>query len=204
MTLMKYFLDTEFIEDGKTIDLISIGIVAEDGREYYAVNSECKFENASNWVWKNVLNPIGIYVSSRFINPSDPSISANTKNTLAYCKTKNAIKEDLLMFFAYEATNTDSFTAIKSAEECYKELEFWGYYADYDWVVFCQLFGTMMDLPNGFPMFCNDLKQEVDRIGVTMLPSQSENEHNALSDAKWNKELYRYLKSYETYEKITI
>jgi hypothetical protein len=30
---MRYWLDTEFIEDGKTIDLISIGIVAEDGRE---------------------------------------------------------------------------------------------------------------------------------------------------------------------------
>ncbi len=30
---MRYFLDTEFYEDGKTIDLISIGIVAEDGRE---------------------------------------------------------------------------------------------------------------------------------------------------------------------------
>lgn len=30
---MRYFLDCEFIEDGRTIDLISIGIVAEDGRE---------------------------------------------------------------------------------------------------------------------------------------------------------------------------
>lgn len=29
---MKYWLDTEFIEDGKTIDLVSIGIVSEDGR----------------------------------------------------------------------------------------------------------------------------------------------------------------------------
>ena len=35
---MRYFYDTEFLEDGETIDLISIGIVAEDGREYYAVN----------------------------------------------------------------------------------------------------------------------------------------------------------------------
>src|SRR4051812_11038169 len=34
---MKYFYDTEFLEDGQTIELISIGIVAEDGREYYAV-----------------------------------------------------------------------------------------------------------------------------------------------------------------------
>ena len=46
---MKYFLDTEFIEGfhkplfGKKrhfIDLISIGIVCEDGREYYAVSNE--------------------------------------------------------------------------------------------------------------------------------------------------------------------
>lgn len=33
---MRYFYDTEFVEDGHTIDLISIGIVADDGREYYA------------------------------------------------------------------------------------------------------------------------------------------------------------------------
>jgi hypothetical protein len=39
---------------------------------------------------------------------------------------------------------------------------FYGYYADYDWVVFCWLFGTMMQLPNGFPMFCKDLKQMLD------------------------------------------
>ncbi len=37
--------------------------------------------------------------------------------------------------------------------------EFWAYYADYDWVVLCQLFGTMMDLPAHWPMFCMDIKQ---------------------------------------------
>jgi len=37
---MRYWYDTEFIEDGSTIDLISIGIVAEDGREYYAISTE--------------------------------------------------------------------------------------------------------------------------------------------------------------------
>ena len=44
---MKYFLDTEFIEDGKTIDLISIGIVSEDGRELYCENSDCDLSRAS-------------------------------------------------------------------------------------------------------------------------------------------------------------
>lgn len=49
---MLYWLDTEFIEQGPDypIDPISIALVAKDGREYYAINNECKFENASDWV----------------------------------------------------------------------------------------------------------------------------------------------------------
>jgi hypothetical protein len=45
---MRYWLDTEFIEDGHTIDLISIGIVAEDGRELYAENMECDLRMCRN------------------------------------------------------------------------------------------------------------------------------------------------------------
>ena len=37
---MRYFYDCEFIEDGTTIDLVSIGIVAQDGRELYLVSTE--------------------------------------------------------------------------------------------------------------------------------------------------------------------
>ena len=52
---MRYFYDTEFIEDGRTIELISIGLVAEDGREYYAVSTEFDPERAGSWVRTNVL-----------------------------------------------------------------------------------------------------------------------------------------------------
>lgn len=54
---MKYFLDTEFIEGTQvkffgftkpTIDLISIGIVSEDGREYYAICNEFNLIEAWN------------------------------------------------------------------------------------------------------------------------------------------------------------
>jgi hypothetical protein len=44
--MTKYFFDTEFDEDGKTIELISIGIKCADGREYYAVSRE--FEPCSS------------------------------------------------------------------------------------------------------------------------------------------------------------
>ena len=70
--------------------------------------------------------------------------------------------------------------------------EFWGYCADYDWVVFCWIFGQMIDLPDGFPMYCRDLKQLLDEEGKEKLPDPK-GEHNALVDAEWNEKLYLYL-----------
>lgn len=55
---MRFFYDTEFIEDGSTIELISIGIVAEDGREYYAVSTEFDAADANAWVRVNVLDKL--------------------------------------------------------------------------------------------------------------------------------------------------
>ncbi|MDY3127838.1 MAG: polyadenylate-specific 3'-exoribonuclease AS [Corynebacterium sp.] len=52
---MRYFYDTEFIENGRTITLVSIGIVAEDGREYYAVSTDFDASQANAWVRENVL-----------------------------------------------------------------------------------------------------------------------------------------------------
>lgn len=58
---MKYFLDTEFIEQGhgNPIQLVSIGVVAEDGREYYAINSGFDPDSANEWVRQNVLPSLG-------------------------------------------------------------------------------------------------------------------------------------------------
>lgn len=53
--MARYFYDTEFIEDGRTIDLVSIGIVAEDGREFYAVSTEFDPAPAVPWVREHVL-----------------------------------------------------------------------------------------------------------------------------------------------------
>jgi hypothetical protein len=51
---MKYWIDTEFIERPCTIDLISIGLVAEDGREFYAESNEVDWSKASLWTLENV------------------------------------------------------------------------------------------------------------------------------------------------------
>lgn len=145
---MRYFFDTEFSEDGRTIELISIGIVAEDGREYYAISAEFDPYFANKWVFDNVI--------------------AQLETDLERL-TRSQIAREILDFIG-----TDN-------------PEIWAYYADYDWVVLCQLFGRMIDLPKGWPMFCRDLKQLACDIGNPKLPEQGKGEHNALSDARWNK-----------------
>jgi 3' exoribonuclease, RNase T-like len=51
---VKYWIDTEFIERPYTIDLISVGLVAQDGREFYAESSEVDWSKASRWTLQNV------------------------------------------------------------------------------------------------------------------------------------------------------
>lgn len=51
---MKYWIDTEFIAKPYTIDLVSVGIVAEDGREFYAESSDVDWSKANPWMQENV------------------------------------------------------------------------------------------------------------------------------------------------------
>lgn len=55
MRTMKIFIDTEFT-DFNNCDLISLGMVAENGEEFYAENLDFAQQWASNWVQLNVLN----------------------------------------------------------------------------------------------------------------------------------------------------
>jgi hypothetical protein len=62
---VRFFYDTEFIEDGKTIDLVSIGVVDEQGREFYAVSTEFNPTKAGQWVREHVLDKLP--------SPADPA-----------------------------------------------------------------------------------------------------------------------------------
>lgn len=75
-------------------------------------------------------------------------------------------------------------------------VQLWAYYADYDHVALCWLFGRMIDLPKGMPMYTMDIKQLAMHLGNPELPKQKDGEHDALADARWNREAYLFLKKY--------
>jgi hypothetical protein len=72
---------------------------------------------------------------------------------------------------------------------------FWAYYGAYDWVMLAQTFGTMMELPEGWPKFARDIKQLMDFFSLEKsdVPAKPDNAHFALADAKWNKQVYDYI-----------
>jgi hypothetical protein len=183
---MRYFFDTEFIEDGKTIDLISIGIVAEDGREFYAEVAGFDYSKANDWVKENVLP----HLWSRQPEKREGNLWIRDGGRGGLLSRQHIARE--------VQTFCDP--------EKYGKPEFWAYYADYDWVALCQLFGTMMDLPKGWPMYCRDIKQEADRKEADArikhpefrlwLPEQGKGEHHALADARWNRKAWEHVKNF--------
>jgi hypothetical protein len=115
------------------------------------------------------------------------------------------VKENViskLKFYGSKLVSAGS-AKVSSADGVYKrevfggtDPEFWAYFADYDWVNFCWIFGTMMELPEWYPKFCLDLKQEMYTNGLSSqwkkkVCPDPEGEHNALVDAEWNRTLHQ-------------
>lgn len=165
---MNYFFDTEFIEDGKTIELISLGIVAEDGREFYAESYDFDPEKALPWVRENVFPHLEVNPDARW----DPALGLPSgfcpdHGHRHYFGYRVDIRHELLRWIGNDKP------------------VFWGYFPSYDWVVLCQLFGRMIDLPEGWPMRPNDIAQ----WGVRF-PEQTSTKHNALNDARWVRDCF--------------
>lgn len=188
----RYFYDTEFIEDGRTIDLISIGIVCEDGREYYAVASDAPWDRIRkhDWLMRNVVPSLPV--------ASRPSLDSYLKSS------PNAYPKPSTDLVGPDLTDTRVKPKWVIANEVRDfllstaEPELWAWYAAYDHVVLCQLWGRMVRLPGGLPMWTNDLKQECARLGDPRMPEQAEGEHNALADARHVRDMFGWLRGQET------
>jgi hypothetical protein len=196
-----YYVDSEFIDDGKTVDLISIGIVCEDGRELYLQSSEFNIDKASQWVKDNVIMHLDLcpYIQQ----PPGPLYSLGTlygaqaQHRKGQCvdqiyglrhrcpwRTRAQMRRDLLGFFGFSSGTPEG-------------IELRGWITAYDYVAFAQVFGTMLDVPAGLPHYIHELQAILDAQGITddMLPPQEAGLHRAIDDARHIKRLWELVKA---------
>lgn len=168
------------IETKPTIDLISLALVSEDNREYYAISKDFNLKEAWNrydekkcygigtcqnrdfygnctrkekcdtikvyWIRENVLKPIfdellekeshencALHkLRKRIYKDKYPFTFENLKRLIQkYGKTNKQIAKEIKVF-CYEYPHP---TKPGKVED--DNIQFCGYYADYDWVVFC-------------------------------------------------------------------
>jgi hypothetical protein len=187
--------DTEFLEDGQTIELISIGMISDDGDEYYAVNDDAPWRRIRKheWLMQNVV-------------PQLPQPHGDWRNNMPHrwlCDRADAVvrpREDV-------ARRVREFIlCARRRSENGHPLELWADYAAYDHVVLAQLFGPMVDLPPGIPMFTHDFQHELSRRGLRRddprLPTQAAGVHHALADARHLMKCLRWLDTQDVRSEI--
>jgi hypothetical protein len=182
---MKYWYDTEFCEDGSTIEPISIGIVADDGREYYAVFRDTNWESVAGreWLVRNVV-PFLPQLTLDHVCPTEPlDRDRQAAHHLGINLDDPAVKPRQQI-----ADEVRDFLLVGGM------VELWGYYSSYDHILLSQLWGQMIDRPTGIPMWTNDIQQVAASRGLdNSLPKQVGNAHNALDDARWTRDAWAYL-----------
>ncbi len=182
MSRRKIYIDFEFLEDGETIEPISVGLVDEEGKEYYAVVKEI----SKHFVWRRI---VGHEFLRKYVVPHLPLLPEYEQTLLLDVdhpdvKPKEQIRDEILDFLLPGGD---------PVFEPYRGIALWAWLSAYDHVTLAQLWGPMMSLPPGIPMRTGDLAQEADRLGVTILPQQKGIVHHALHDARHDKEIAEFL-----------
>ena len=172
------FLDTEFTELSQAAELLSIALVDENNRWFYAVFSDTKSENLSSWHQENIVP---------FISLTDVQLQRLPSTGTYLQANKQQIISSLLDWLS-----------------AYRELEVWADVPAYDWVLFSELFGGARQLPKQIHYIVRDLATyftifdidpDTDRFEIAYQgnPPPEIIRHNALGDAMTTKAIYEKL-----------
>lgn len=178
---MRIFFDTEFTGLHQQTTLISIGLVSENEREFYAEFTDYDESQIDDWLKENIIS----------------NLIFNSKQNQAYTDGAHTGRSGDKEYIASELEKwLDSFT---------EPVEMWSDCLAYDWVLFCQLWGGALDVPKWIYYIPFDLSAlfeikgvdpDINREEFTGRAGEDEkNKHNALWDAKVIKACYEKLMS---------
>jgi len=172
MKTTKIFFDTEFTGLHQNTTLISIGLVSECGKTFYAEFTDYDKTQVDEWLQNNVINNLNI--------PDDDGIQL--LNT--FKGDKEYIKEKLEVWLSQ-----------------FEQIEMWSDCLSYDWVLFNQIWGHAFNIPKNIYYIPFDLSTLLLCYGYNPDLSRKEFSgldeinHNALSDAKMIRMCYNKIVS---------
>lgn len=214
---MKIFFDTEFTGLHKNTTLISIGLISEDGKSFYAELTDYNPEQCNEWIKNNVIN--NLYLQHIY-HESDclKKIKELTANGYIISENPNIPETNALCQYDYfKPEKNGNMIAVGQGywvgialEEWFKQFDDVELISDvchYDMVLLIDLFGSAFDLPETVGASCHDINQDIARhygisdkeafdksreeIVLELCGKKIEGEkHNALYDAKIIKAIY--------------
>lgn len=180
---MNIYFDTEFTGLHKDTTLISIGLISENDKTFYAEFIDYDKSQVDAWIKENVIDNLII---------KDYGVKKDTWNETTVKGNKTLIKFYLSMWLA-------QFESVQLVSDV----------SHYDMVLFIDIFGSAWDLPKNVNPSCHDINQDIanyleidekdafdenrERLLIyfdekSELPSGAK--HNSLYDAKVIKGLY--------------
>lgn len=132
---MRLFFDTEFTGLHKNTTLISLGIIAENNKCFYAIFTDYDTKQVDGWIEEHVLSNLKL-----------PKKLTKKFDITEVTGTKVEVKEALLKWL--DSLNSDYFEMV--SDVCH-----------YDMVLFIDIFGTAFDLPKSICPACWDINQDL-------------------------------------------
>ena len=173
--IMRVFFDTEFTGLHKNTTLISIGLISEDGKTFYAEFTDYDKSQVNDWIKENVINNL-------YLETGD-----NQPKTYENCNIKE--------------TSTYIMEELKEWLSQFETVEIWSDCLAYDWVLFCDMFGHAFNIPSNVYYIPFDICTLFKIKGIDPDVNREEfagfknvkNKHNALYDARVIMECYKKL-----------
>lgn len=177
---MKVFFDTEFTGLHKDTTLISIGLVSEDGRTFYAELTDYDQSQIDEWLQEHVIDKL--YLKDKLYSMDEVMKASVLDDHVEMREDKDYVAEYLKLWF----------------ETFNEPIEIWSDCLAYDWVLFNDLFGHAFNMPANVYYIPFDICTLFKLRGVDPDVNREEfagiedngQKHNALHDAKVIKACY--------------
>ena len=188
--IMKLFFDTEFTGLHKDTTLISIGIISEDERTFYAELTDYDKSQVDDWIKENVID--NLILTKKFgkegFLPENLVLNDDETKVLSY---------DFYIRDRKEMVSTE----LKRWIDQFDKVEIWSDCLAYDWVLFNDLFGHAFNIPKNIYYIPFDICTLFKIKGIDPDISREEfinnsvkgEKHNSLYDAKVIKSCYEKL-----------